>query len=82
MESIKVAIPRNMRLTGLKVVVDCANGAAYRAAPEILYELGAEVIPLAVAPDGLNINRDCGAVHPEAMAARGGQLWRGYWDCA
>ena len=69
MESIKVAIPRNMRLTGLKVVVDCANGAAYRAAPEILYELGAEVIPLAVSPDGLNINRDCGAVHPEAMAA-------------
>ena len=57
-----------MRFDGLKVVVDCANGAAYRAAPDVLFELGAEVIPLAVEPDGTNINNKCGAVHPETMA--------------
>ena len=57
------------RLDGLKVVVDCANGAAYRTAPEVLWELGAEVIPVAVSPDGFNINRDCGSTHPEAAAA-------------
>ena len=50
-------------------MVDCAHGAAYRAAPDVLFELGAEVIPLAVAPDGLNINADCGAMHPDVMAA-------------
>ena len=57
-----------MRLDGLKLVVDCANGAAYRTAPDTLYELGAEVIPLSVTPDGLNINEACGAVHPQMMA--------------
>ena len=67
-EAVKVAVPRQMRLTGLKVVVDCAHGAAYRAAPDVLFELGADVIPLGVAPDGMNINQDCGAVHPQHMA--------------
>jgi phosphoglucosamine mutase len=67
-ESVKSAIPRSMRLNGIKVVVDCANGAAYRAAPDVLFELGAEVIPLAVDPDGMNINSNCGAVFPQLMA--------------
>ena len=67
-ETVKTAIPRTMRFEGLKVVVDCANGAAYRAAPDVLFELGAEVIPIATDPDGMNINEGCGAVHPEVMA--------------
>jgi len=56
------------RLDGLKVVLDCANGAAYRVAPEAFRRAGAEVIPLSVTPDGRNINAGCGALHPEAMA--------------
>lgn len=56
------------RLSGLKVVVDCANGAAFRVAPEAFRRAGAEVVPLAAAPDGRNINEGCGALHPEAMA--------------
>ena len=67
-EFAKSTLPGRMRLDGLKLVVDCANGAAYRTAPDTLYELGAEVIPLAVNPDGLNINESCGAVHPQMMA--------------
>ena len=67
-EFAKSTLPGRMRLDGLKLVVDCANGAAYRTAPDTLYELGAEVIPLAVTPDGLNINEACGAVHPQMMA--------------
>jgi len=67
-EFAKSTLPGRMRLDGLKLVVDCANGAAYRTAPDTLYELGAEVIPLAVDPDGLNINASCGAVHPQMMA--------------
>jgi phosphoglucosamine mutase len=55
-EFVKQSFPRDLGLSGLKVVVDCANGAAYRVAPTILYELGAEVVPLGVQPDGLNIN--------------------------
>ena len=58
MEFVKTTFPRGQRLDGLKVVVDCANGAAYRTAPEVLWELGAEVIPVGVAPDGFNINRE------------------------
>ncbi|MEM8571913.1 MAG: phosphoglucosamine mutase [Pseudomonadota bacterium] len=69
MEYVKTTIPRGMRLSGLKIVVDCANGAAYRTAPEVLWELGAEVVPLGVAPDGYNINRDTGTTHPEAAIA-------------
>ena len=67
-EFAKSTLPGRMRLDGLKLVVDCANGAAYRTAPGTLYELGAEVIPLAVNPDGLNINESCGATHPQMMA--------------
>lgn len=66
-EFVKSSFPRGLRLDGLKIVVDCAHGAAYRVAPKILYELGAEVIPIGVDPDGFNINRDCGATAPEAM---------------
>src|ERR1700722_5560356 len=54
-------------LNGLKIVVDCANGAAYRVAPTVLWELGAEVIPVAVQPDGRNINDHCGAAYPQLM---------------
>jgi phosphoglucosamine mutase len=66
-EAVKATFPRGLRLEGLRIVVDCANGAAYKVAPTVLWELGAEVIPVAVAPDGLNINRDCGATHPRRM---------------
>lgn len=69
-ERVKSTFPSELRLDGLKVVVDCANGAAYRAAPEVLWELGAEVIPLGVEPDGLNINFGCGSTKPEAAAAK------------
>jgi phosphoglucosamine mutase len=61
MEFVKGTFPREWRLDGLKIVVDCANGAAYRVAPTVLWELGAEVVPLAVSPDGFNINDKCGA---------------------
>ncbi|MFD3191328.1 phosphoglucosamine mutase [Sedimentitalea sp. HM32M-2] len=67
-ERVKSSLPRDLRLDGLKVVVDCANGAAYRTAPETLWELGAEVIPVGVAPDGYNINRKCGSTQPQAAA--------------
>ncbi|MGR3677290.1 MAG: phosphoglucosamine mutase [Paracoccaceae bacterium] len=67
-ERVKSSLPRQMRLDGLKVVVDCANGAAHRAAPEILWELGAEVIPVGVNPDGININRGCGSTQPDLAA--------------
>ena len=67
-EYAKTTLPRGTSLRGLKVVVDCAHGAAYKAAPEVLWELGAEVIALAVAPDGFNINREVGSTHPQAAA--------------
>jgi phosphoglucosamine mutase len=63
----KDTFPEHLRLDGLKVVVDCANGAAYHVAPEALWELGAEVIAVGVTPDGLNINDRCGSTHPELM---------------
>jgi len=56
------------QLSGLKVVIDCANGAAYKAAPQALWELGAQVVPMGVAPNGLNINERCGSTHPDAAA--------------
>ena len=65
-EYAKTTLPAGLRLNGLKVVVDCAHGAAYRAAPQALWELGAEVIPLGVEPDGLNINEGVGSTHIEA----------------
>ncbi|HSK38311.1 MAG TPA: phosphoglucosamine mutase [Arenibaculum sp.] len=66
-EFAKTTFPRGLRLDGLKIAVDCANGAAYKVAPTVLYELGAEVVPVAVQPDGLNINRACGATVPSLL---------------
>ena len=60
-EFAKTTFPKRLRLNGLRIVVDCANGAAYRAAPEVLWELGADVVPLAIHPDGFNINQECGS---------------------
>ena len=67
-ERTKSTFPAGMRLDGIKVVIDCANGAAYRAAPEVLWELGAEVIPMGVSPNGSNINADCGSTYPQIAA--------------
>ena len=67
-EYAKTTFPAGQRLDGLKVVVDCANGAAYRAAPDVLWELGAEVIPLGVDPNGFNINDGVGSTHPQTCA--------------
>jgi phosphoglucosamine mutase len=67
-EIIKATFPRNLNLSGMRVVIDCANGAAYKVAPTALYELGAEVIEVGVSPDGTNINEECGSTHPGAMA--------------
>ncbi len=66
-EHVKGCFPRGLRLDGMKIVVDCANGAAYRVAPTILHELGAEVVALGVEPDGYNINLERGSTAPEAM---------------
>ena len=63
---LKNCFPRHLTLEGLRIVADCGHGAAYRVVPEMLVELGAEVIPIGVQPDGENINRRCGALHPEA----------------
>ena len=63
----KSTFPDRLRLDGLKVVLDCANGAAYHVAPDALWELGAEVVTLGVSPNGLNINDGCGSTHPEAL---------------
>ena len=67
-EYAKTTFPGHGGLAGLKVVVDCANGAAYRAAPEVLWELGAEVIPVGVDPNGYNINEKCGSTYPQTAA--------------
>jgi phosphoglucosamine mutase len=66
---IKHSFPKHRTLDGVRVVVDCANGAAYRAAPKVFSELGAEVVALACDPDGRNINDGCGALHPAGVAA-------------
>jgi len=66
-EFAKRTLLRDLSLDGLRIVVDCANGAAYKVAPTVLWELGAEVVPLGIRPDGLNINRDCGATATTAM---------------
>ncbi len=68
MEFAKTAFPRRRMLDGMKVVIDCANGAAYKAAPTVLWELGADVIPIGVLPDGFNINAGCGSTSPKAAA--------------
>src|SRR5216683_1050098 len=69
-EFAKRTLPRNLSLEGLRVVVDCANGAAYKVAPQALWELGAEVISIGAEPDGFNINKDCGSTEPAALAAK------------
>jgi len=66
-EAVKASARRRLDLSGLKIVVDCANGAAYKVAPTVLWELGAEVISIGVAPDGFNINGACGSAHPAAL---------------
>ena len=68
-EFVKAAFPKGKTLDGLKIVIDCAHGAAYKVAPAVLRELGAEVIALGVAPNGMNINANCGATHPRTLAA-------------
>ena len=69
-ESAKRTLPRQVTFEGLRVVVDCANGAAYKVAPETLWELGAEVVSIGVEPDGFNINREVGSTAPEALVAK------------
>jgi len=69
-EFAKLTLPRRMDFGGLRVVVDCANGAAYSTAPEMLWELGAEIIPIGVSPNGLNINHECGSTSPSAAQAK------------
>jgi len=69
-EFAKRTLPRNLSLEGLRVVADCANGAAYRVVPAALWELGAEVISIGVEPDGFNINKDCGSTAPEALTRK------------
>jgi phosphoglucosamine mutase len=69
-EFAKHTLPRNLSFEGLRVVIDCANGAAYKVAPEALWELGAEVIAIGVEPDGFNINRDVGSTSPQALRAK------------
>jgi phosphoglucosamine mutase len=66
-EFVKSSIPRQVHFEGLRVVVDCAHGSAYKVAPLVLKELGATVIPLSISPNGQNINEDCGATHPQEM---------------
>ena len=69
-EFAKTSFPKNLTLEGLRVVVDCAHGASYKSTPCVLRELGAEVIVYGNQPDGMNINRDCGSMHPEAMCRK------------
>src|SRR6266699_5205110 len=69
-EFAKRNFPRNLRLDGLRIVIDCAHGAAYKVAPEVLWELGADIVPMGVSPDGININFECGSTAPEAMCAK------------
>ena len=77
-EFVKTTFPSGLRLDGLKVVIDCANGAAYKAAPEVLWELGADVIPVGVSPNGTNINDRCGSTYTqtaaEAVVAHGAHI--------
>src|SRR6187549_1897062 len=69
-EFAKRTLPKNLSLEGLRVVVDCAHGAAYKVVPEALWELGADVISIGVEPDGFNINKECGSTSPEALSRK------------
>jgi len=77
-ERVKATFPTGLRLDGLKVVIDCANGAAYKTAPEVLWELGAEIIPIGVSPNGFNINDKCGSTNTtlasETVVAHGADI--------
>ena len=64
---LKKNFPRNFNLRGVKIVLDCANGAAYKAAPKLLNDLGAKVISLGISPNGFNINEKCGSTHPNKI---------------
>jgi phosphoglucosamine mutase len=68
--AVKSSVPEGIRLDGLKVVLDCAHGAAYRVAPEALWELGAELTTIGASPNGMNINADVGSTHPQALSAK------------
>jgi phosphoglucosamine mutase len=67
-EFVKSSFPKDLTLDGLRIVIDCANGASYQVAPTALWELGAEVIPIGVDPNGFNINAECGSTHPQKVA--------------
>ncbi len=69
-EFAKRTLPKNLKLTGLRIVIDCANGAAYKVAPEALWELGAEVIKIGVEPNGRNINDNCGSTAPDLLVQK------------
>ena len=69
-EVAKATFPRGLRLDGLKIVIDCANGAGYKVAPTVLWELGAQIIPVGVSPSGTNINKGCGSTAPEFLCAQ------------
>jgi len=69
-EAAKATFPRGLTLDGLRIVVDCANGAGYKVAPTVLWELGATIIPVGVEPDGFNINRDCGSTVPSFLCGK------------
>ena len=69
-EFAKLTLPRHLSLDGLRVVVDCANGAAYKVAPGALWEMGAEVFPIGVDPDGFNINKNCGSTDLAAITSK------------
>ncbi len=66
-EFVKATFPKRRTLEGLKIAIDCANGASYRVAPTALWELGADVVPIGVSPDGYNINKDCGSTAPDLL---------------
>jgi phosphoglucosamine mutase len=66
-EALKATLPKGMTLSGLRIVIDCAHGAAYSVAPKLLWELGADVIQIGTQPDGFNINAECGSTAPKAM---------------
>ncbi len=78
---LKNTFPQELDLAGLKIVLDCANGAAYKVAPAVFEELGAEVIPLGVKPNGTNINAGCGSLHPEVISEAVKRAPRRYRHC-
>src|SRR5206468_5230870 len=69
-EFAKASFPRGLTLEGMRIVVDCAHGASYKSTPCVLRELGAEVIVFGTEPDGSNLNKDCGSMHPELLCGK------------